>query len=244
MPNDTALLCFPNSGLTINRAKKRAKEAVKAGLHQTLTDAQNAIAHKEMGLPWAKAIDKLKSASLFMTRNDIQMVMKDIPELTHFGFGAYRDRGTTYIEHLKKIEYNKQALLNALDECNRACMYLQHLEKRKTINRNSSSYGLKHEVEYYLQKVESVDNPYVANGSFICAAHFMGFTVKRLSSDKPNACINYSKTSPIIKWKKLSKGTMTFTAKSNPIRELDELEKRLGLPMSERVKDSQHLLIV
>jgi len=210
MSTDTSPLHFPKTGLSISRAKKRAKEAVKAGAFSTLVEAQNSVSYSEMGLPWAKAIAMLndrKNSSIpqLMTQSDIKTVMTDIPELTHFGFGAYRGYGIAFKDYLKKIENEKQSLLSAVEECNKACMYLQHLEKRKTINWVSSSYGLKHAAEHYFRKLNLAEGHYVANGSFICAAHYMGFTVKQISYDNPNACINFSMRSPIIKWRKLTK---------------------------------------
>ena len=52
--------------------------------------------------------------------------------------------------------------------------------RRKTINRNHGSYGLKHEAEQYMHE-------YVSNGAFIAAAHLEGYSIER---DGPNACFS------------------------------------------------------
>ncbi len=241
--SDSKVLYFPSS-LSIDRAKKRAKAAVKAGEFPTLTQALDAIARAEMGIPWGKAIAALKSRqqspiTQFMTVRDIQAVMGEIPSLTHFGFGAYRDRSKSYKDYLRDVEKEKESLLGAVDECNKACMYLQHLEKRKTINGNSSTYGLKHSVEHYMRNLQGIEDYYVANGAFMCAAHFMGFKIEQGINGSPNGFINYSERSPIIKWRKLSEQRMIST---KLIRELNQLETDLGLPSSSTVEHHSYLL--
>ncbi len=241
--SDSKVLSFPSS-LSIDRAKKRAKAAVKAGEFPTLTQALDAIARAEMGIPWGKAIAALKPQqqspiSQFMTVRDIQTVMGEIPSLTHFGFGAYRDRSKSYKDYLRDVEKEKESLLCAVDECNKACMYLQHLEKRKTINGNSSTYGLKHSVEHYMRNLEGIEDYYVANGAFICAAHFMGFKIEQGINGSPNGFINYSQQSAIIRWRKLS--DVQIVSRKN-IRELNRLERELGLPRSAIVEDHLYLL--
>ena len=128
---DSKVLSFPSS-LSIDRAKKRAKAAVKAGEFPTITQALDAIARIEMGIPWGKAVAALKTQTKsritqFMTVRDIQTVMGEIPSLTHFGFGAYRGRDKSFKDYLRDVEREKESLLGAVDECNKACMYLQPL---------------------------------------------------------------------------------------------------------------------
>lgn len=54
-------LSFP-SGLSIKRAKKKAKELVKKGEKPSLSVALNAISMQEVGLPWSKAVSHLKKS--------------------------------------------------------------------------------------------------------------------------------------------------------------------------------------
>ena len=117
-------------------------------------------------------------------------------------------------------------------------MYLQHLDKRKTINGNCSTYGLKHGVENYMEHL-GIRDYYVANGAFICAAHFMGFRTEQGINGRANGYVNYSSRSPMIRWRRLSE-EMMISRKS--IRELDRLEQKLGLPRSARVANHLHLL--
>lgn len=57
---------FP-SGLSIRRAKDRAKDLLKEGEVKSLNEAQNRISMTEMGVPWAKAMkiisNHIKAAS-------------------------------------------------------------------------------------------------------------------------------------------------------------------------------------
>lgn len=232
-----SILRFP-SGLTIDRAKQRAKTAVKAGKSPTLTHAQDAISYAQIGLPWSKAIPHLKkheksNIQQFMTSRDILSVMKDLPTLTHYGFGAYKERPFSMSDYLKKVEQEKESLTKAVDECNKACMYIQHFNKRKTINGRSSTYGLKHRAENYLRCLMNIDDEYVANGAFICAAYYMGFNVVQGINGSPNGFINFSSTSPITKWERLS---ATRLRSSKTIIELAQLEHDLKLPPSEIVQ--------
>lgn len=57
------------------------------------------------------------------------------------------------------------------------------LDRRKTINFDRSSYGLKH-------VVEKDTGQYVSNGEFICAALYLGYKIKRLHKHSPNANFN------------------------------------------------------
>lgn len=235
MSNTELPLYFP-SGLSIRRARDLAKDERKNGRYSTLSAAQDAIAQNEMGRSWAKSIDYLRGRQHFMTIDDIKSVMRDVPELTYFGFGSSWHREKTYEEYLQDVELDKQKLLASLNECNRACQYLQYVEKRKTVNRNINSYGLKHSVEHYFHKHypgRSHSLCYVSNGAFLCAAYFMGFDVKR-KPGSPNAWINYSQKSPVFLWRE-------YCSKSYPdikeVKRLDQLEQMLDLPKSEQVKE-------
>jgi hypothetical protein len=231
--SSTPTLSFP-SGLTISRAKQRAKAAVKIGGFSSLAHAQNAISYDQIGLPWSKAMARLKAQpksniQQFMTSRDILSVMKDLPSLTHYGFGAHKDWPFSIDHYMKKVEQEKESLTTAVDECNKACMYIQHLNKRKTINGASSTYGLKHGVENYIRCLQNIDDEYVANGAFICAAHYMGFNVEQGINGSPNGFINYSSGSPIMQWRRLSEN---HSLNNKAINKLALLEHELGLPLS------------
>lgn len=62
----------------------------------------------------------------------------------------------------------------------------EFVNKRKTINEDRSSYGLKHKVEMWAE-----DTSYVSNGAFIKAAVDLGYKYRRIR-DTPNAFFNMS----------------------------------------------------
>jgi hypothetical protein len=71
----------------------------------------------------------------------------------------------------------------------RAVMYLETLEKSKTVSRKRTSYGYKHDAERFHEAAAPGENYYVANGMFIVAALHLGFAIKR-DGEGPNAFIN------------------------------------------------------
>ena len=65
----------------------------------------------------------------------------------------------------------------------------------KSINQDSTSYGLKHLVERALYKETSGKINYVSNGTLILAMYDAGFRIKRLADSSPNCYFNVSKKS-------------------------------------------------
>lgn len=107
--------------------------------------------------------------------SDIEAVIKAFPHLTHFGMGISRlAPGKDFATELKR---GQQELVEAAGEVEFCCQFLEHVDKRRTIDtRGPSSYGLKHQVEVFQRaKLNRPDNAYVSNGAFICAAIIMGF---------------------------------------------------------------------
>lgn len=233
-------LVFP-SGLSVQRAKKRAKELVKSEQVKTQTAALDVISFKEMNKPWALAMAQLqkKSDSLnhLITLADIERILEQEPLLDYNGFGhsdsyhesfykryTFQDSKAEYLQNFKK---NRQSLKKALDECQRCCMYLQHLKKIKATRYNLSSYTFKHSVEYYHRQLNHFDNVYVSNGAFICAALHMGFKVIRKNDTSPNAWICASIQSDIVMWGRLLDQQNSLEPKE--LKLLAKLEKKIGL---------------
>ncbi|MEQ1312393.1 hypothetical protein [Acinetobacter sp. XH1639] len=233
-------LVFP-SGLSVQRAKKRAKELVKSEQVKTQTAALDVISFKEMNKPWALAMAQLqkKSDSLnhLITLADIERILEQEPLLDYNGFGysdsyhesfykryTFQDSKAEYLQNFKK---NRQSLKKALDECQRCCMYLQHLKKIKATRYNLSSYTFKHSVEYYHRQLNHFDNVYVSNGAFICAALHMGFKVIRKNDTSPNAWVCASIQSDIVMWGRLLDQQNSLEPKE--LKLLAKLEKKIGL---------------
>jgi len=88
------------------------------------------------------------------------------PELTQFGFGG-----------------EGEIRMEAVNLCAEWLLEHDGLDRRKTINRSLSSYGLKH-------AVERDKGIYVANGEFICAALALGYKMMRPKHKTANAYFN------------------------------------------------------
>lgn len=77
-------LVFP-SGLSVQRAKKRAKELVKSEQAKTQTDALDVISFKEVNKPWALAMAQLQqnsdSSNYLITFSDIERIVEQEPLL-------------------------------------------------------------------------------------------------------------------------------------------------------------------
>ncbi|MBU3167814.1 hypothetical protein [Acinetobacter baumannii] len=206
-------LVFP-SGLSVQRAKKRAKELVKTKQAKNQSDALDAISLKEVNKPWALAMAQLQQNSNYLiTLADIEKILEREPLLIADGFGhadnyhesfykrrTFHDSKTEYIEYFHK---SRELLRNSIDQCQRCCMYLQHLKKLKSTRYHLGSYGLKHSVEKYHRQLNQFNDAYVSNGAFICAAIHMGFSIMRKDHLDPNAWIFASLQSDIIVWERL-----------------------------------------
>jgi hypothetical protein len=66
--------------------------------------------------------------------------------------------------------------------------------QRKSINKNISSYGLKHQIEHYFSKrpLTESKNAYCANGDFIIAMLLLGYRHDKIKPNYPNCCFNWT----------------------------------------------------
>ena len=68
------------------------------------------------------------------------------------------------------------------EEIANAEKFVLHLRKRTTINKQITSYGLKHEAERYLRRTTLAERPseaYISNGAFIVAMLANGFIYRK-----------------------------------------------------------------
>jgi hypothetical protein len=65
-------------------------------------------------------------------------------------------------------------------------------QKRKTINKNSGSYNLKH-------RVENWTGFYISNGALIASFIILGYNYRRADEGSPNAFFNFKYIGPKIK---------------------------------------------
>lgn len=209
-------LRFP-SGRTVGDCRKDAKR-ISRTTGMAFSAALDQVAAKNGGqATWSLSVAALRLnqptpvavvpvAWPQMTVDDIRKVLEREPRLTRYGWGV-SDASIKAAGSIRAaIEEGQRELMDHVDECNKSLRFLQHVQKRKTFNsRVGSSYGLKHQVERYLNRVnvDRPQNPYVANGSFICAALHAGFSINLSSNFGPNVTFNMSSRSPIFEWSKV-----------------------------------------
>jgi|WetSurSiteA1Bulk_404760.scaffolds.fasta_scaffold216389_1 hypothetical protein len=107
------------------------------------------------------------------TKREIERVMSEYPTLNYYGMTPPPERES------ENFETKRERLANAVGEVEMVLSFLTSIEKGKSINKNHTSYGLKHTVEAF-----SGEQPngqpwlYISNGSFIAGALIAGFRVE------------------------------------------------------------------
>jgi hypothetical protein len=117
---------------------------------------------------------------------DLERVLEQEPILCSIGFGLSNLTRYTLEERKIKLAQMREDLLNDVDICHKVAEWLAaNVQSRKTINKNVTSYGYKHEVERAI-------GTYVSNGAFIAAAIYCGFKYQLVdpNSQCPNAYFN------------------------------------------------------
>lgn len=108
---------------------------------------------------------------------DVERILRQQPELTHFGFGVWPTQD---------FALERAALLSpsVRREIDRARAFIRSRRPRRSINRRASSYGVKHVAENWV-------GDYISNGSLLVAAFLEGVRVQRIG-DTPNAWLALS----------------------------------------------------
>ncbi|WP_184719108.1 hypothetical protein [Caulobacter sp.] len=136
-----------------------------------------------------------------LAKLDLRRAMDREADLTTAGFGVGWDRReTAAVRREKKRQWRADLLHDvSADEFELARLYVDQLVPRKTLNRDFSTYGLKHQAERLSRDrgIAAHLGNYVPNGVFIAAAISAGFTVKRCQPDDLNGFINA--TTPSIR---------------------------------------------
>jgi hypothetical protein len=168
-----------------------------------------------------------RSLSRAIARIAVRRVIERQPRLTECGFDSpYRrlvgDGKITPAERRAAFDTRREATLSDynMDEFELAWIYLSMQGRRKTINFDFGSYGLKHRAENLSRKYgmhEHLGN-YVSNGMFIIAALASGFEAKQIDYDL-NACFN------------ISSKTIRATA-GHPVMTRREQGRMLGLALA------------
>lgn len=133
-------------------------------------------------------------------RAAVESVLSAHPRLTSRGLGIYGEhRGNPHEEHtpaaaeferLRSEMLGDQQILQFIAADAFLCSAGAPI---KTLNRKRSSYGLKHDVEGWLER-HGVDMTYVSNGMFIAAALARGFRGEPGEPSSPNLVFNIGQT--------------------------------------------------
>ena len=202
-----------SSGRSIGNCRKDAKKYAKehgVPLNQVL----NLVASKNGSAEtWARTHERLvqdqhdqSTPPAYVTlgamaASDIQAVIDQHP-ITLYGYGPSAS-DVKSMGYQTALAEGQRRLLEAVNDCRKAEHFLQFVTKRKTVNTNFGSYGLKHRVERFLKvQTNPLENTYVANGAFICAALHLGFEMK-VYGDSPNVTFNMSSRSLVFEWARL-----------------------------------------
>ena len=113
----------------------------------------------------------------------MKKILKQHPDLSGHG---WRDGGMTQTE----FQQDRKWMLTpeAFVQFYNACKWIRLMDPIQSINRNVTSYGLKHMAERY-------QNTYIANGILIAAALDAGYRYRKCRNNSPNCRFNMSQKS-------------------------------------------------
>jgi hypothetical protein len=129
-----------------------------------------------------------------VARQGIRQSMALEDQLTTTGFGvAWGNYKTAEAGRGAFVEKRSNLLTDqCADQFELAMIYLSQLKIRKTLNRDYSTYNLKHQAENISRERGLFTHlgDYVCNGVLIAAAICAGFTVRRIAWDSTNGFVN------------------------------------------------------
>lgn len=129
-----------------------------------------------------------------LARLAIRRIMDTDTELTAAGYGIAWSHYPTVAEQREAFSKQRAELLDdwSADQFELALKYLARLDRRKSSNRDYTTYNLKHQAERLSRDrglFTHLGN-YVSNGVFIVAALAAGFQVRRIAWDSLSGYVN------------------------------------------------------
>ncbi len=129
-----------------------------------------------------------------LARHMIRRIMEVETHVTTAGYGIAWSHYPTGAEQRKAFDQQRAELLgdSAADQFELALKYLSRMERRQSINRDYTTYNLKHQAERLSRDrglFVHLGN-YVSNGVFIVAALAAGFEVRRVAWDSLSGYAN------------------------------------------------------
>jgi hypothetical protein len=132
----------------------------------------------------------------YANKEEVIKLVQDDTRLTYVGYGHFGETSLCGLKTPDAYGHWRKELTEPNDDILRQIAFsrkwLQGIDLRKTVNKDRSSYGYKHDVEnwlrkHYLNQVEM--NCYISNGCFIVAAKMESLKIGGLG----NPCFNISK---------------------------------------------------
>jgi hypothetical protein len=172
------------------------RDALSAGAVTVSADDRRFCA--ELGIPFEidERFNRILSRAL--ARIELHRVLDAHRLLTQRGFDSAwmrvsgeMDKRLTMLEERRKEAYEDDW---SFDQFELAWIYLSQQQMIKSVNRRTSSYGLKHRAENLMREFghfRPLGN-YVSNGMLVAAAYALGFEVRPIAPDHYNAYLNIS----------------------------------------------------
>lgn len=120
-------------------------------------------------------------------RSLLDAVLVQVPTLTYFGVGLYRNGGyprPTAQAMRARIAEGQATLYDHIEEFAAVYAWLPCIRKIRTFS-SMTSYGWKHVAEHYLGR-------YISNGTAIAAAVALGYGYRLCRPNSPNMCFTMS----------------------------------------------------
>ena len=171
-------------------------------------ETNDAAFNQALSLLSGQSIDG-RTLSRSLARVAVRRAQAVEPSLTERGFDSAMpttsdERRMSFAERRQAFEARRAETLKhwAMDQFELALLYLDMQERRRTINRDYTSYNLKHRAEDLSrnQKLHTHLGNYVSNGMLIAAAITRGFEYKQVSYDSLNAYFNISSKTIHATW--------------------------------------------
>lgn len=126
----------------------------------------------------------------------LEVALAKEPHLTYAGIGLYETRQESIRARLvfsgERFERERAELHEHLEEIAACADWIKLQTRIKTFNRSRSSYGYKHNVEYWIDR-RGGPHCYVSNGSFIAAAVGLGYETRATQDTVHNVYFQFSK---------------------------------------------------
>lgn len=176
------------------------RKALEVGSTTVAADDKRFCA--ELGIPFETEKDFNRFLSRALARIELRRILDAHPLLTQRGFDSAwmrvsGEREKPLNERLLLLHERRREAYECdwgFDQFELAWIYLSRQQKIRSINRRTSSYGLKHCAEDLMRRFghfKPLGN-YVSNGMLIAAAYSLGFEVKMIAPDDYNAYLNIS----------------------------------------------------